>query len=248
MLISVNIRNIILIDKVDIIFDAGLCTLTGETGAGKSILLDALSLALGMRANASWLRTNGDSKRKPPLASVSASFDPAPDDPVFPLLEAHQIPIPETGEPLILRRNLDKDGRGKAFINDEPVSVSLLRKVGETLVEIEGQFASHGLMDQETHRNSLDDFANLKKVRHQVSNLYRDWQDAEKTLKETISALEQNKVDEEYIRHALTELIALEPQTGEETKLAETRALLMNGERLVSAMAAASQTPTAPPA
>ena len=239
MLISVNIRNIILIDKVDIIFDAGLCTLTGETGAGKSILLDALSLALGMRANVSWLRTNGDSKRKSPLSSVSASFDLAPDDPVFPLLEAHQIPIPETGEPLILRRNLDKDGRGKAFINDEPVSVSLLRKVGEKLVEIEGQFASHGLMDPETHRNSLDDFANLKPTRLEVSNLYRDWRDAEKTLTETIVTLEQNKVDEEYLRHALAELIVLDPQAGEEAELAEARALLMNGERLVTALTAA---------
>jgi len=239
MLISVNIRNIILIDKVDIIFDAGLCTLTGETGAGKSILLDALSLALGMRANANLLRTNGVSKRKPPHASVAASFDLAPDDPVFPLLAAHQIPVPEVGEPIILRRNLDKDGRGKAFINDEPVSISLLRKVGEKLVEIEGQFASHGLVDPETHRNSLDDFANLKPTRLEVSNLYGDWRDAEKTLAETIVALEQNKVDEEYLRHALAELIVLDPQAGEEAELAEARALLMNGERLVTALTAA---------
>jgi len=239
MLVSVNIRDIILIDKVDIIFDSGLCALTGETGAGKSILLDALSLALGMRASASLLRTTGSSKNKQSPASVSASFHLAPDDPVFPLLISHHIPVPDAGDPLILRRSLDKDGRGKAFINDEPVSVALLRKVGETLVEIEGQFASHGLMDQGTHRNCLDDFANLKSVRHEVSNLYRDWQDAEKTLKETIATLEQNKVDEEYIRHALTELIALDPQAGEETELAETRALLMNGERLVSALGAA---------
>lgn len=239
MLVSVNIRNIVLIDKVDITFDAGLCALTGETGAGKSILLDALSLALGMRANTSLVRTAGDSNKILPHASVSASFDLAPDDDVFLLLAAYHIPVPEIGEPLILRRNLDKNGRGKAFINDEPVSVSLLRKVGETLVEIEGQFASHGLMDQETHRNSLDDFANLKTTRHEVSNLYRDWQDAEKTLAETIVGLEQNKVDEEYLRHALTELIALDPQAGEELELAEARALLMNGERLVAAMTAA---------
>ena len=172
MLISVNIRNIILIDKVDIPFDAGLCALTGETGAGKSILLDALSLALGMRANASLLRTTGNSNKKPSSSSVSASFHLAADDPVFPLLDSHHIPVPEPGEPLILRRNLDKDGRGKAYINDEPVGVSLLRKIGEMLVEIEGQFASHGLMDQETHKNSLDDFANLNPARNEVSNLY----------------------------------------------------------------------------
>lgn len=239
MLVSVNIRDIILIDKLDIVFDAGLCALTGETGAGKSILLDALSLALGMRANASLVRTTGNVNKDPSHASASATFDLAPDDPVFSLLADHQLPVPEIGEPLILRRNLDKDGRGKAFINDEPVSVSLLRKVGETLVEIEGQFASHGLMDEDTHRNSLDDFANLKTARHEVSNLYGNWRETEKTLTETIKALEQNRDDEEYLRHALAELVALDPQAGEEAELAEARAFLMNGERLLTAMTAA---------
>ncbi|NKB20211.1 MAG: DNA repair protein RecN [Alphaproteobacteria bacterium] len=241
MLASVTIRDIVLIDKVDVSFDTGLCALTGETGAGKSILLDALGLALGMRANAGLVRTTGDSGVDSARASVSASFDLVADDPVFSLLSEHDITPPEPGEPLILRRNLDKDGRGRAFINDQPVSVALLRQAGESLVEIEGQFASHGLMDQATHRESLDGFANLKTACVEVSDLYRAWRDAETALSDAVAALEQNRADEEYLRHALAELAELDPQPGEETELAEARALLMNGERLVAAMASAEK-------
>jgi DNA repair protein RecN (Recombination protein N) len=241
MLASVTIRDIVLIDKVEVSFETGLCALTGETGAGKSILLDALGLALGMRANAGLVRTAGNGDNGTPRASVAASFDLATDDAVFTLLVDHDITVPEPGEPLILRRKLDKDGRGRAFINDQPVSVALLRQVGESLVEIEGQFASHGLMDQSTHRNSLDGFANLKDTSHKVSVLYKDWREAEIALTEAIAALEQNRTDEEYLRHALAELAELDPQAGEETDLAETRALLMNGERLVTAMASAAK-------
>ncbi len=241
MLASVTIRDIVLIDKVDVSFDTGLCALTGETGAGKSILLDALGLALGMRANASLVRRTGNGDNTNSRASVSATFDLADDDPVYDRLTNHDITAPEPGESLILRRNLDKDGRGRAFINDQPVSVALLRQIGESLVEIEGQFASHGLMDQATHRESLDGFANLGKSSSDVSALYKTWRDAESALAEAIAALEQNRADEEYLRHALAELVELDPQAGEETELSEARALLMNGERLVTAMAAAEK-------
>ncbi len=241
MLASVTIRDIVLIDKVEVSFETGLCALTGETGAGKSILLDALGLALGMRANASLVRTGGNGKNDTARASVAASFDLPTDHAVFALLADHDIMAPDPGELLILRRNLDKDGRGRAFINDQPVSVTLLRQAGESLVEIEGQFASHGLMDQATHRNSLDGFANLKDASHEVSVLYEKWKEAELSLTEAIAALEQNRADEDYLRHSLAELAELDPKSGEETELAETRALLMNGERLVSAMASAEK-------
>lgn len=241
MLASVTIRDIVLIDKVDVSFDSGLCALTGETGAGKSILLDALGLALGMRANASLVRRPGNGDETNSRASVSASFDLAEDDPVYDQLLHHDIVAPEPGESLILRRNLDKDGRGRAFINDQPVSVALLRQIGESLVEIEGQFASHGLMDQATHRESLDGFANIRKSSSDVAALYKTWRDAESALAEAIAALEQNRADEEYLRHALAELVELDPQAGEETELSEARALLMNGDRLVTAMAIAEK-------
>ena len=241
MLASVTIRAIVLIDKVDVSFDTGLCALTGESGAGKSILLDALGLALGMRANASLVRRTGNGDDTNSRASVSASFNLADDNPVFDHLHNHDIIAPEPGESLILRRNLDTDGRGRAFINDQPVSVALLRQIGESLVEIEGQFASHGLMDQATHRESLDGFANLRKLSGDVSTVYRIWHDAESALADAIAALEQNRADEEYLRHALAELVELDPQAGEETELSEARALLMNGERLVTAMAAAEK-------
>jgi len=244
MLASLTIRDIVLIDKVDILFENGLTALTGETGAGKSILLDSLGLALGMRANSSLVRMNGSGEGQLSRSSVSASFDVAEDHEVYRILRDHDIDVSEIPEPLILRRTLDSEGRGRAFINDQPVSVSLLRQVGEKLVEIEGQFASHGLMDQSTHRDSLDGFAGLKPLNAEVSDLFHNWREAESALADAIAAIEKNRTDEEYLRHALSELMELNPQPGEETELAEARALLMNGERLVAAMAAAEKSLT----
>ena len=238
MLVSVTIRNIVLIDRIDISFDRGLCVLTGETGAGKSILLDALGLALGMRANTNLIRSSGCKKQKPAGASVTASFNLSTTHSIFSILSEHDIELPNPGEPVILRRNLDKDGRGSAFINDQPVSVNLLRLVGEQLVEIEGQFASQGLLNQSTHREVLDHFSGLNRLRSEVEDLYNAWQIIERKLAKEISEQEQNRADEDYIRHSLSELQEIDPKEGEEIQLSKARSLLMNGERLVSAMTA----------
>ncbi|MEE2655495.1 MAG: DNA repair protein RecN [Pseudomonadota bacterium] len=238
MLVSVTIRNIVLIEKINTSFNRGLCVLTGETGAGKSILLDALGLALGMRANTNLVRSSGYNKENLVRASVIASFELSTTHSIFSFLTDHNIEIPNAGEPLILRRNLDEDGRGSAFINDQAVSVKLLRLVGEQLVEIEGQFASQGLLNQATHREVLDKFSGLSHLRLEVRDLYNAWQNIESKLAKQILEQQQDHADQDYIRHSLSELQELDLKEGEEIQLSKLRSLLMNGERIVSAMTA----------
>ena len=149
MLINLSISNIVLIEKLNLEFGAGLNILTGETGAGKSILLDALSLALGARSDVGLVRHGCD------MASVSASFDCVPES-VKCLLNEFDI---DYNDGLILRRTLSTDGKSRAWINDVPVSVKMLKQVGDALVEIHGQFANHTLLNQATHRTTLDLFA-----------------------------------------------------------------------------------------
>ena len=147
MLATLSIRNFVLIDSLDIDFSSGLCVLTGETGAGKSILLDALSLAIGARADASQVRGGIESGNR---ASIAATFELLPGNTVLGKLEEHDVDLPMDGDPLILRRTVTADGRSRAYINDQPISVGTLRNIGESLIEIEGQFASHGLLDPQT--------------------------------------------------------------------------------------------------
>ena len=238
MLVSVLIRNIVLIDKLHTTFGKGLCVLTGETGAGKSILLDALGLALGMRANINLIR-NADKKPKELRnASVTASFQIPSTHGVYSLLADYDINNLKEGEPLILRRNLDQDGRGGAYINDQPVSVSLLRTIGEQLVEIEGQFASQGLMDQKTHRTALDNFAGIRPLCNEVAHLYDAWKKIDNLLEKESAEYEKNRADEDYVLHSLEELQQLNPQTGEEVELSKTRSLLINSERLIRTLVA----------
>ena len=146
MLLGISIRDIVLIDKLDISFDAGLCTLTGETGAGKSILLDSLGLTLGMRADSGLVRHGARQ------GSVSAEFAVEATHPALDLLREQALD--ESGS-LVLRRVLGADGRSRAFVNDQPASVGLLRQIGEALVEIHGQGEEHGLLNQATHRGLL---------------------------------------------------------------------------------------------
>src|SRR5258708_5580388 len=147
MLIDLSIRHFVLVDGLDLAPEAGLCVLTGEPGAGKSIVLDALGLALGAGAEARLIRPGAA------IASVSAAFAVAKDHPALGLLAESGI----AGEDaLVLRRSLGADGRSRAFINDQPVSVGLLRQVGDSLVEIQGQFDERGLLDSATHRFLLD--------------------------------------------------------------------------------------------
>ena len=236
MLVSLAIGNVVLIDRVDLVFGGGLCVLTGETGAGKSILLDSLGLALGMRASAGMVRSAPDG---PDRASVTATFQPDDGSPIAALLTEAGLVPPEDGEALILRRTVDAAGRSRAFVNDQPVSVALMRRIGDALVEIEGQFATQGLMDAASHRAALDSFGGLANARTDVGRLYRAWRDAEDALAGAEAELARGRVEEAFLRHAAGELAELDPRPDEETRLAETRSLLMHGEKLVEAIRAA---------
>ena len=230
MLQNLSIRDVLLIDRLDLDLSAGLAALTGETGAGKSILLDALGLALGGRAESGLVRPGAAQ------AGVTAEFSLAAEHPVFALLREQGI---DDATPLILRRQIAADGRGRAFINDQPVSVALLRRCGEFLVEIEGQFEQQGLLDMGNHRALLDSFGTLKGKATELAQLWRGWRAAGTARAELEAQILQARRDEEYLRHAVGELTAIEPKAGEEAELSEQRRLLMNREKLLEALTAA---------
>ncbi|MBF0325421.1 DNA repair protein RecN [Magnetospirillum moscoviense] len=231
MLASLSIRDVVLIEKLDLAFDPGLSVFTGETGAGKSILLDSLSLALGARADSSLVRHGS------PQLTVIAEFDPPAIHPARAILAEQDIDT--DGQSLLLRRVVSADGRSKAYVNDQPVSVGLLRKVGDELVEIHGQFESHGLMDQATHRPVLDAFAANSAQVQALGQVWNGWRQAAQARLEAETRLKQARAEEDYLRHAHDELAALAPRPAEEAQLAETRAMLQHGEKLVEAINAA---------
>ena len=232
MLRSLSVRNLVLIDSLDLEFGPGLCVLTGETGAGKSILLDALGLALGERADAQLVRHGADS------ASVSAAFELAESHPAWAMLDAQGF---ERSDELILRRVVGADGRSRAFANGQPASVAWLRELGASLVEIEGQSASGGLLDAKNHRALLDTFAANGKARSQTAAAFAGWRDAEAALEKAETELAEARRDEEYLRHVSAELEALAPLAGEEEALDGERRRLMNGQKLSKAMADARE-------
>ena len=224
MLTRLAIRNIVLIDALDLDFGRGLGVLTGETGAGKSILLDALGLILGDRADSGLVR-GGEDK-----ASVSATFEfAAMPGGIAAVLDDADIEI-EAGEPLIIRRQVKADGGSKAFINDQPVGVALLREVAPFLVELHGQHDDRGLVNPRGHRILLDRFAGIDPAR--VSRAWDAWCGAEAQLAEARAKLDQAKLDQDLLLAHLAELTELEPQAGEETRLAEARASMQKGEKL----------------
>ncbi len=227
MLEKLSIRNIVLIDKLDIAFEKGLCVLTGETGAGKSILLDSLALALGVRADAGLVRAGEEQ------GSVTATFSLPPVHPVFDFLQDIDV---ESGEPLILRRTLTSDGRSRASINDQAVSAGLLRSVGELLVEIHGQNAERGLLDARGHRTLLDQYGRLEPEVAAIGGLFNELQAAEKKLNDALRDVEQARIDEEYLRHVVEELTELAPQEDEEEALAVARSNLMHAEKIAEAL------------
>lgn len=239
MLLSLSIRDFVLIEKLDLNFArdgnsgsqfGGLGALTGETGAGKSILIDALGLALGNRAD------SGAVRRGAQQATVAASFDLGRDH------AAHAI-LAEQGwddeDMLTLRRTVGADGRGRAFVNDQPASVALLRRLGETLVEIQGQMEQHGLLDVATHRVALDVFAGLEKQGDAVRQAWRTWQTAEQAKADAEAAAEAARRDEDFLRHAVKELEALAPKPDDEERLAAERQLLRAGTALGESVAQA---------
>ncbi len=227
MLHRLSIRDIVLIDKLNVDFKNGLCVLTGETGAGKSILLDSLGLALGARADSALVR-HGCEK-----GSVSAEFDLSADHPFWQILDEQDI---ERDDSLVLRRVVNADGRSRAYINDQPVSVALLKQAGAALVEIHGQFDTQGLLNPMTHRGLLDAFGTLGNQAKQTRTAFRSWKQVERERKEAEAALEKARADEEYLRHMVEELTQLAPQEGEEEDLSAQRQRMMHGEKLIEGM------------
>ncbi len=230
MLASLSIRDVVLIERLDLNFGPGLSVLTGETGAGKSILLDSLGLALGMRAEAGLVRAGQ------PQASVAAVFQPPEGHPAFALL-AEQGMEPE--DILVLRRVLQADGRSRAFVNDQPVGVALLKRLAATLVEVQGQHDQVGLADPATHAALLDAFGAHDAPRARVTTAYKSWRATENELAEAEAAVAAALRDEEWLRHAVEELSALAPEEGEEERLAQERQGLQQAERRNEAIASA---------
>lgn len=228
MLASLAIRDVVLIDKLDLAFAPGLTVLTGETGAGKSILLDALGLALGQRGDAGLVR-HGASQ-----AGVTAVFE-IPAEHEARRIAAEQGIADDDG-PLILRRTLAADGRSRAFVNDQPASVGLLRRLGATLVEIEGQFESQGLLDAATHRTLIDAFAGNAEAAAETAAAWRRLAETRRLKAEAEAEIARARADEEFLRHALSELDAFDPKPGEEEDLAGLRRRLMHREKIGEAV------------
>ena len=231
MLRRLSIRNYVLISSLDIDLGAGMAVFTGETGAGKSILLDALGLALGARA------TSGVVARGSERASVVAVFTVDGADPVHALLAEHDL---DHGGELLLRRVIGADGRSRAFVNDTPTGLALLRSIGSLLVEIDGQTEAGGLLDPTKHLAMLDDFAGHGEERESLAAAHEAWRAAQAEQQEAESAQEASRREEEYLRHAVSELEALAPESGEEERRAAERAMQLNGQKIAEALDAAS--------
>ncbi|MBB2205005.1 DNA repair protein RecN [Gluconacetobacter takamatsuzukensis] len=233
MLTHLSIRDVVLIERLDLPFSPGLTVLTGETGAGKSILLDSLGLTLGERASAGLVRAGAEQ------ASVTACFDLLPDHPLHALLGEQGIVIDDPREPLVLRRIVTVDGRSRAYINDQPVGVNLLRRAAALLVEIQGQHEQMGLADQGTHLDLLDSFGVPPALRADTNTAYRAWMAATAELAAARATMESAAREEEWLRQSVEDLSTLAPQEDEETHLAGMRQSLQQGERRGEAIAAA---------
>ena len=232
MLVQLSIRDIVLIERLDLAFETGLSVLTGETGAGKSILLDSLSLALGGRGDGGLVR-HGEDK-----GQVTAVFDVPADHAVRKLVRDNGFD--DDGD-LIFRRQQSADGRTKAYINDQPVSVQLMRQAGQMLVEIHGQHDDRALVDTNAHRLLLDAFAGLSDEAVTVAGLYRSWKDAERSLRKHREKVESAAREADYLRSSVEELEVLAPKDGEEEELAERRARMQKSERIAGDISEASE-------
>ncbi len=227
MLSSLNIRDVVLIEALTLEFAPGLGVLTGETGAGKSILLDSLGLALGARSDAGLVRSGAAQ------ASVTASFEIGADHAARRLMAENDL---EADDLLILRRQVKADGGSRGYINDQSVSAALMRDIGATLIEIHGQHDDRGLLNPRGHRALLDAFGQLDVA--SVAAAYAGWREAETALATAREILEAGLRDREWLSHAVGELDALKPRPGEEAELAEARSSMMKGQRLAEDMSA----------
>jgi DNA repair protein RecN (Recombination protein N) len=223
MLARLSIRDIVLIDRVDIDFAEGLSVLTGETGAGKSILLDAFALALGARGDAALVRHGAKQ------GQVTASFEVPAGHAVHHVMTANDIPVEDE---LILRRVQFADGRTRAFVNDQPVNAQTQRALGAALVEIHGQHDERALLDAASHRGLLDAFGGLEDRASEVERFWQERRKCETELSEQGQRLEQAQREADWLRHAVAELTSLAPQPSEESVLAERRTTMMQAEKV----------------
>lgn len=230
MLRSLSIQNVLLIERLDLDFASGLCVLTGETGAGKSILIDSLGFVLGARADPRLLRPGATQ------ASISAVFELSTEGQVVAELGALGL---EPSDEIIFRRTIGADGRSRGFVNDAPVNASTLRRLGAFLVEIVGQDDADGLLDPSTHRALLDSHGSHATLLSEVARHYDAWRAASADAVAAAEALARARRDEDYFRHTLAELASLDPKPDEEEALAATRTRLQHGQRIIDALAAA---------
>ena len=230
MLTALSIRDIVLIEKLDLTFEGGLSVLSGETGAGKSILLDALGLALGARGDSSLVRTNEA------RGVVTASFALPKDHLVLQLLMDEGL---EVEGDLVIRRIQSADGKSRASINDQPVSINLLRQVGGLLAEIHGQHDDRALIDVARHRELLDAFGGLEGKLAQVETAWQAWRASLEALNAQEERVKRAEAEREFLEHSVKELQNLAPQTNEEEALAQARQLMMNAEQFATAVAEA---------
>jgi DNA repair protein RecN (Recombination protein N) len=230
MLTALSIRDVVLIERLDLIFAPGLTTLTGETGAGKSILLDSLGLALGARADTGLIRAGAEQ------AVVSAEFSVGAKHPALALLAENGL---DGGAEIFLRRIVGRDGRSRALVNEQPVSAGFLKRLAGLLIEVQGQHEQVGLADPANHIFLLDAFGVPEPARAAVAAAHRAWKDAAGRLRAAQAAIEEAARDELLLRHAVEELSLLAPRPGEEEELATERLRLQAGERRAEAIAAA---------
>lgn len=229
MLSRLSVRDVVLIEKLDLDFAGGLCVFTGETGAGKSILLDSLALATGARSDAALVR------RGCKQLSVTAEFSLPDGHEVFKVLDEHEIEH-ESGEPLVLRRIVTADGKSKAFVNDQSVSAGLLRKIGDLLIEIHGQFATHGLLNPATHKSVLDAYGGLQGRLDACRAAYKNWRAKAEERQKAEERLQKAKDEEDFLRHSVDELVQFAPLPGEDEELSQRRSLMMNSEKLIEGL------------
>ncbi len=227
MLAELIIQDVVLIDRLTVPFAPGLNVLSGETGAGKSILLDSLALALGARSDSALIRSGATQ------ASVTATFSCAPPPALQMLLDEQGLSREDS---LILRRTVAKDGKSRAFLNDQPISVNLLRQIGETLLEVHGQFETHGLLNPATHRALLDAFGGHAKLKKETAAAFASWQSAAEKQKHAAQEHDRARAEEEFLRAAAQELDDLAPSEGETDDLTQRRSQLQNREKILEAL------------
>ncbi|MGR3699627.1 MAG: AAA family ATPase, partial [Roseovarius sp.] len=232
MLRALEIRDMLIIDRLDLVFQPGLNVLTGETGAGKSILLDSLGFVLGWRGRAELVRRGADQ------GEVVAEFDLSPDHPARAVLREAGLPEEEG---LILRRVNSADGRKTAWVNDRRVSGEVLRQLSDVLVELHGQQDDRGLLDPKAHRDLLDAFGDLGALRDGVRAAWRDLAARRKAKDAAEAAQAALRAEEEFLRHAVAELDALNPEPGEEVALDARRRMMQGAERIREDIAKAAE-------